>query len=582
MPPQIIQFVNQAIIALGNNFRPQAFLDPTGTPVNPAPSAAITAISVDAFGIVTIDSSTPHGLDLIQGLGASIYITNVIDNAYNQNNFVHAFVVLAIPSATELKVFNPNAIGHAASSGGFYRVVTIPISSTFSTAYPVWATGVTYLVGDIVTPITLNGHYYKAVQGGISAAAPPVFPLATGAQIPEASPSAVIWQEAGLTNTTAPSPPGASHIVVFAGSLWVWDTAPVNTSNGLDGPCSLRMSDANNPNSWNPVNQAFLDKDDGTEGMGIAAFTIAGFGIPPEGSLVAFKNYAGYQIVGIFGSPNFLIQRIKSDLGCIAARTIQFVTGYGLTRFSHLGFAVFDGINDRVISEEIRTYIFSSNNIDTQDITTVDFNFTTVAWGAQTAQPPMYVCAMPIGNSGGKLTRIFCYDLVLKSWTTPVDLPFPISTIAQFKPLSAIAVTILGTFDDGCLHRWQAGDNLWAPSIDGGLTPQQVSWSLETPMLFNQKSQGGRLYCRQMVMRGKLTDPSSVINVSLEIQGEVAVASQGTLYNLGSDGTFTLITAVDEKFTNLDFLISGKGAVEIQSFDPQTAPLSARVPPRLT
>ena len=84
---------------------------------------------------------------------------------------------------------------------------------------------------------------------------------------------------------------------MFAGSLWAWNTAPTNTSNGLDGPTSLRMSDANNPNSWNPINQAFLDKDDGSEGSGLSPFTISGFGIPPEGSLVAFKQFAGYQIV---------------------------------------------------------------------------------------------------------------------------------------------------------------------------------------------------------------------------------------------------------------------------------------------
>ena len=74
----------------------------------------------------------------------------------------------------------------------------------------------------------------------------------------------------------------------------MWNTYPINSSNGLEGPCSLRMSDVDNLNSWNPVNQAFLDKDDGTDGTGLAVFTISAQGIPPEGSMVAFKLYATF------------------------------------------------------------------------------------------------------------------------------------------------------------------------------------------------------------------------------------------------------------------------------------------------
>lgn len=583
MPLNILQFVNQAVLVMGNTFRPQLFKDSSGSPTNPAFKGIITAISVDAFGVVTVTTSLPHGIDATQGIGTCVSLSGILNPLYNSNSLtgVSTFVTIAIPSATTVTLYNPSIIGQAASSGGLMVVTTTPIQSTFTTAYPLWATGVTYLVGDIVTPIVANGHYYKATQGGISAAAPPAFPTASGAQVPESTPSQVIWQEAGLTNTTAPAPPGASHMVVFAGSLWAWDTSPVNTTTGLDGPCSLRMSDANNPNSWNPINQAFLDKDDGTEGMGIAAFTIAGFGIPPEGSLVAFKQYAGYQIVGVFGSPNFLIQRIKSTLGCTAARTIQFTTGFGLTRFTHLGFAVFDGINDKVIDEDIHNYIFPVNEIDTSDITKVDFNFLNLAWASQTSVPAMYVAALPIGNSGGKLTRLFCYDLVLKAWAV-IDLPFAISHIGQALTNISIPVTLLSTFDDGAIHRWQAGDNLWDASIDAGLTPQQVAWSLELPMLYNQRSPGGRMYCRQIVSRGKLTDSTASIQVSVRVQGETAVVANTNQYNLGSDGTFHLITAIDEKFTNLSILVNGAGAVELQSFDPQTAPLSARTPPRLT
>lgn len=581
--PEIVQFANQAALALGNAFPPQVYKDSTGTPTNPAVEVGIASITVDAFGVVTLTTLTPHGIDPTQGIGACIYIESLPAFAtYGSSpNFAQCFVTIAIPSATQVKYFNPNAIGNGpAGAGGNLTVTTTPFINTFTNPYPTWASGVTYLVGDIITPPAANGHFYKAIQGGVSGAAAPAFSTVSNAQFPDGVGSPIIWQEDGLSSATAPPPPGAGHIRVFAGSLWVWNTAVSNTTDGLDGPTCLRMSDSNNLNSWNPINQAFIDKDDGTEGMGLQAFTIAGFGIPPEGSLVAFKTYAGYQVVGVFGSPNFLIQRIKSDLGCIAPRSIQFITGYGLARYSHLGFAVFDGINDKVISEEIRPYLFPSNNIEDSDLTIIDYNWAPVSWGSQTVNPPMYVCAMPIGNSGGALTRIFCYDLVLKAWTLPVDLPFRISTLYQARALTSIPITVMGTFNDGALHRWQAGDNLWDLSEAG--VPQQVAWNVSTPMVFNQRAQGGRIYCRQIVTRGKFTDPLSTINVALEIEGLASSPADSALYTLGPDGTFHLITAVDQKFTNMDAIISGTGAVELQSFDPQIVPLSARTPPRLT
>jgi len=568
--PQMVQFNNQIAIALGNTLPPQVYRDATGTVTNPANISGITAISVDANGVVTITAA--HNLVASQ-TGGSIIVSGVPLGPYNGT-----FVTISVSPGT-IKVYNHLAIGQAASAGGFVTITTTPIISTFTTAYPTWATGITYLVGDIVTPTVSNGHYYKCIQGGISGATQPTFPTVTGQQVTDAT---VIWQEAGLTNTTAPPPPGCGHFTVYSGSLWAWNTWYTNTTNGLDGPTALRMCDSGNINSWNPVNQAFIDKDDGSEGMGLGAFTITGFGIPPEGSLIAFKNYSGYQIVGVFGSSNFLIQRIKSDLGCTAPRTIQFLTGYGLIRFSHLGFTLFDGINDKVMSEDIKDFIFPTNDTDTLDITSIDFNWVSISWASQTVYPPMYVCAVPVGNSNGKLTEIVCFDLVLKCWAGIVTPPFAISTLYQARSTTTTAVTLMGTFDDGCLHRCFAGDSTWDNSIDTP-GPSPVNWSVETPEVINKEAPESRFYCKQLSIRGKFYNPTSQLgDIGIVIQDEISYDDNPNVYPIGSTGLFVAILAINQSGISIHCDIEGSGPVEIDSFDYGIDPTDSVVPPRLT
>jgi len=384
-----------------------------------------------------------------------------------------------------------------------------------------------------------------------------------GTQVAEAGApagtSGVQWTVTALLNTAAPPPPGAAHIEVYAGALWVLNTSPTNTSTGLDGPCALRMSSINNPNSWNPVNQAFLDKDDGTEGMGIAAFTITAQGIPPEGSLVAMKNYATYQIVGIFGSPTLTIQKIKSDMGCLAPRSIQFVPGFGLKRFTHLGFAIFDGVEDRVTSEDIRPFLLPSTDFSETDITVLDANWQSVMWGFQTANPPMYCAAVPIGNSGGKLTRIFCYDLVLKAWTAPVDLPFPISCGAQFRTVGANPVTILGGFSDGLLSRWEAGDAQWDVGATGVRSPSVIAFSMKCPEIFAQNEEQ-ILQCDRVAIKGIATSSSGKLTVTPVVNGKNKPAKT---YKIPVSGDFTVFSSFMLDGTRFSAIISGSGKVQL-------------------
>ena len=322
------------------------------------------------------------------------------------------------------------------------------------------------------------------------------------------------------------------------------------------------MSDVNNLNSWNPINQAFLDKDDGTEGTGMASFTITAQGIPPEGSLVAYKNYSGYQIVGVFGSTNLTIQRIKSDLGCNAPRTLMFVPGFGIARFCHLGFAIFDGVEDKVISEEIRPYLFPTSDYSESDIAAMDSTWQAIMWAGQTANPPMWCIAMPVGISGGQLTQIACYDLILKAWAM-VELPFSISTMSQFRTVSANSVTILGGFSDGCLSRWQAGDQLWDVGATGSRSPSQVQWSVKLPEAAAQ-SADTKLNCRRLAIRGIATAAVSPITVTPIVNGVVKAIKQP--YPIPVSGDFEVFASYMFDGLRFNGIISGSGQLELDRF----------------
>lgn len=294
-----------------------------------------------------------------------------------------------------------------------------PITNTFTATYPDWQTATLYSIGDIIKPSANNaGNFvFKVLQGGTSGGAAPTFPQTANQQVND---NQIIWQNIGLGNT-APAPRGAAHAVVYAGSLWVLNTNPTTTSDNLDGPNCLKMSDLNNPTSWNPLNVAFLSKDDGDQGTGLLSFTIADVGIASTSALFAFKNFKTFQIIGVFGATDFQILEVQTDMGCIAPRSISFAPGFGGVRLTHLGVAVLDGIRDKLISEDIRPYLFSETN--TPDIVPMDWNYAYLSKGAQTANPPMYVLAIPLalqnivlGSFGNEVN--FTTVAGASTWTT--------------------------------------------------------------------------------------------------------------------------------------------------------------------
>lgn len=595
--PQFEQFTNRMIIALGNGFRPQAFSDASGTATNPAFIGTIASISVDAFGVVTITTNTNHGLDMVQAIGANVFLQGIADNAYNTNgNGASAFVVINIPATNAVKVVNLNAIGHAPSSGGTLTVTTIPLISTFVPAYPPWSASTQLEVGDLIVPVTQPSPpiYLTVIQGGVTAAAEPIWPTggldSIGKHVQEASPGTVIYTVSGLLNSGAPAPPGAAHIAVYSAALWVENTFPSNTSSGLDGPTSIRMCSINNPNSWNPVNQAFLDKDDGSEGAGLAKFTITAQGIPPQGSLVAFKNYSPYQLIGVFGAANFQIQAVSSDMGCISPRTIVFVPGFGIARYSHLGVAVFNGVKDEIISEQIRPYLFPDFNLNFSDITAIDANWMPIAWAALTANPPQYAMAAPIGNSFGMLTRIFAYDLVLKAWDVVdlgmffnpsggggggggggLDPSIGISSMAQVRSTVSNPITILGGFLDGVLSRWQGGDLQWYTG--GGVSATPIGWSFRTLSIASNDTDQ-RVYTRRLVLTGTNTGAGGVITVVVNQSG---VQKGSQIFNVPANSDFDIDFAVQLTGKRFDAIVMSNLDAEIDGCTWEIEPRPAGV-----
>lgn len=363
------------------------------------------------------------------------------------------------------------------------------LTNSFQAAYPTWQASVDWTAGAQITDG--SGNYYTATQEGVSGLTAPAWNTAKGA---ETSDGSVIWTSQGAIVASV-APRGAAHAVAYAGSLWLANTAPATTSDGIDGPTCLKMSDSNNPNSWNPVNTAFIGRDDGTQITGLQPFTIAALGISPTGSLCVFKEFQTYQVIGVFGSTSFEIQPAQTNLGCIAARSIQFLPGFGVCRFSHLGFAVFDGINDRLISEDIRPYLFGGVDSES-DLTPVDPTYVYLAQSAQTVTPPMYFCAMPLSGNSGALTCLFCYDLVMKAWAV-LDLPWAIRSLGTISTGEGYPLVLAGK-TDGTIQRMQSGDLNWD---QGDANQSAVAWSFRSPDLFGE---GGsqRLFFEQATIRG--------------------------------------------------------------------------------
>lgn len=416
------------------------------------------------------------------------------------------------------------------------------VNKLYDTAASPWTS-----IGDFTTPEDLPDVDYAVDQA--------VF--APGYETPKTFDGTTLANITGQSGQTVP--PGAKHVAFHLGHVWLWNTAA--TTSVLDGPSSLRSSAPNVLNSWPDANQTFISKDDGQVGTGLSAFTIVETGISPTATLVCFKNYSAYQVTGVFGGSTFSVQRIKSDMGCIASRTIQFVSGFGTIRLTHKGFALYNGVEDRLISEEVRPAVFGGRGF-----LPLDFDNARLSWAIQSQNPPLYIAACPVEGGGGLLTRVFIYDLIRRGWST-ATLPVPPTCMALFFTPNVNPVIHLGTAA-GKLLRWFDGD-----TTDDGI---EISWRMKTRAFFGQNPLERTYWRRAQIL---LEGPR---NQSVDITPVISSVRRATRTRRLPDDPDT---AVVEGVLSIDILekaqacqleIAGKGAVRIRGVELQASPEAVR------
>lgn len=338
---------------------------------------------------------------------------------------------------------------------------------------PAWQANTGYVVN--ASLIAAGSYIYQAINvSGNSGASSPTFPTTIGSTVVDGG---ITWQNAGPV--TPPAPPAARFVFNHLDSVWIWGTAATDQASGIDGPDVIAMSDLGNATSWNPLNRAFVGRNDGQLVQGGATFTLGEAGIPATTQIVLFKTRDNYTIQGAF--PEVTIAKATSGLGCVAPNTIQFVPDLGgIMRLTYEGPAIFDGQNDNSdeITDPIRAYLFGGSF----GLIGLDWANISAAVACQTYSPRGYLMFAPLSTSFGSdtlygpMTRGFFFDITQKAWTI-IDLPFGISAAAYIAQDLAQVQTIIGGYNDGAVRQMFAGDISW----DSNFTATPISWSFRTP-----------------------------------------------------------------------------------------------------
>jgi hypothetical protein len=217
----------------------------------------------------------------------------------------------------------------------------------------------------------------------------------------------------------------------------------------------------------------------------------------------------------------------------------------------------------------------------------------------------MYLCAMPLIGSAGSITRIFCYDLVMKAWAV-LDLPWEITSLSTVSVGEGYPLVLAGMTDTtieplgaeysargggrvgsrvgsrvgdssnliGAIQRLQVGDPNWD---QGGAEQSAVQWSFRSPEVFGE---GGtqRLFYEQATITG-YGSPAMVQSIiaTLWLDG-VQIGPQAIDLVPTGDSTFTARVSIFLNGNRAHLDISGNnggaGGV-IDSIDWAVSPKSA-------
>lgn len=451
-----------------------------------------------------------------------------------------------------------------------------PIANTFqpTTNYPPWLATTVYARGDkvIAAPSGSSTSYIWVAQNpGTSGSPTPTWTAGVGDVVTDNS---ITWKNKGAAS--AEGPPGAAFVFNHLNSLWVWGTSPTYSNNGpnagLDGPDSLRMSDSGNPTSFDPSNQSFIGQGDGQAAAGGGVWTQLEVGIPATAQLILFKTKSTYSVIGAF--PAITIQEIPDGVGCVAPNTIQFVPGIGLMRLSLFGPAVFNGTRDQTdqYTDPIRPYLFGtqSEEIATDEIIPVDWNYIANSVSAQTVNPPGYLMLVPTIGSNGVLTRAFFFDRLLKAWTV-IDFPDSMKLSgALFNFAKANdSQTLVSGYSDGIVRQIFAGDEQWdTEQVSGTL----IQWHLAYPAV---GSPGTAMYFRRGIFRGmQLGQLANLRSAHVHIQDRNGLQLNQVITPLAIDAT-QLTQAIDIDQTDLGGLVLhvfGQGRMLCQGMEVQYLP----------
>ena len=472
-------------------------------------------------------------------------------------------------------IIDPNAAaGYTHRDFAAYVVVNTGVTGLVITNNPAVNGGANQLYRNNPTPWTAIGNLQQNYE-----LARIIF-LANFAIMTDAYTTPKAWNGTTFTTLVAGAgqtvPIGALWAVSHLNQLWVWNTAPTRTA--LDGPASLRASDVASPNVWPNGNQTFLG-DDSDKGMGLAVFSIAEEGIAPFPVLVAFKGYTAYKVTGTFGASNFAIEQIRTDQGCAAGRTIQFIPGMGILRLTQRGFYLYDGLNDQLISTALDPYLFGTDGLDGLDEATL---YRSVA--ALYPYPPLYVCACPVA---GITRRWFVLDIVRKVWSV-FDLVSPTGTgltaLNYYRGLDSPVAIGPAVLRGGFSGDKNIYDFSGAWTTDAG-TP--IRWSVRVPPIAGN-SPLRRHFHRRMLAKVYRVNQGQAVTASFAIgpaqNPSLNMAMGQAAFTTAQPGA-TLLSAVEE---DLNFPIgrtgevqwcelAGQGPIEIRALEWQGVP---KVPSR--